>query len=172
MIKYMRKNKKKIIAVIAIAYLTCSFFCFMFHSAKLWICMLKMDGLYTNIKVFENNNRRLPANIIELTTYPETIMNIDEIYCVCDKNAGYTGYIYQPQLTRDDPSKSVLLCDSRARHLSYTNTGYFCSMLFFYYGSDKVRIVIFHDGHREILTEREFETLQSNSPDVPMVSNK
>ena len=156
----IQKCKIKIVVSIIVLYLICGLANAVFHTLRTVTCALKLEGVYSCIKAFENNNARMPVDFAELTKSKDTI-DLDEIHCVCDMAAGCNAYIYKPFVAGDDPSSSILLCDSQARHLTSTKTGFLKSMLFFYYGYDKVRNAIFHDGRSALITEEEFQQIES-----------
>ncbi len=156
----MMKRKKKIIVFIIIAYFVCGFMNYLIKSVKLMSCGVKLDGVHTHLKSFENQTGRLPSTLVELGELSKTdkgAMGLTDIYCDAAADEGYMAYTYSAELLAEDTDQSIIMYDSHARHLSAATTGFWKSVLFFYCGSEKVRNVLYYDGHVEVLTESEFQ---------------
>lgn len=133
---------------------------YLIKSVELLSCKVKLEGVYTHLKSFENQNGRFPSTLVELgelSKNDKEAMTLSDIYCAAAKDDGYKAYTYSPDILAENPDQSIIMYDSKTRHLSVATTGFWKSVLLFYYGSEKVRNVLYYDGHIEVLTETEFE---------------
>ncbi len=164
--KKNQKLKKNLVIVFVALYFMAGFVNYLTKSIQLLSCSSKLKGVYTYLKSFESQNDRLPTNLVELEEFwsgGEDEITLSFIFCSADKNQGYKAYVYAPEIISSDSENSIIMYDSEPRHFSTSKTGFWRSVLLFYYGTDKVRNVLYYNGRIESLTEDEFQSKINNN---------